>query len=278
MGGPGGTRDGLRPDQDRRLTPRETMDRVGPRSITPVSRTPLGGPRGHDVRDRGEACAGGGTYSRCMALSNSCGSSGAATRPVLARTDRMPVVHPIIVIPSGTTAADMPRNEPARLRAAPVNRTEPRLAGGVPVATKDLDAHHGPMQPPGAARRRGRMLVVRLLLLVACALVAGCGPGSAASPPTNPSPVVSFAGGPPSVTGTVTAGPVCPVEQYPPDPRCAARPVAGAVIVATDSSGQEVGRATSAADGSYLVDRGSRRARCSSRHCRSPDSPGCRHR
>ena len=55
------------------------------------------------------------------------------------------------------------------------------------------------------------------------------------------------------MTGTVTAGPVCPVEQSPPDPKCAARPVAGAVIVATDASGQEVGRATSAADGSYLV-------------------------
>jgi hypothetical protein len=97
------------------------------------------------------------------------------------------------------------------------------------------------------------MVVVRLLLLAACALVAGCGPGSAASPSTNPSPGVSFAGGPPSVTGTVTAGPVCPVEQSPPDPKCAARPVAGAIIVATDASGQEVGRATSAADGSYQL-------------------------
>ena len=55
------------------------------------------------------------------------------------------------------------------------------------------------------------------------------------------------------MTGTVTAGPVCPVEQSPPDPKCAARPVAGAVIVATDASGQEVGRATSAADGSYQL-------------------------
>jgi hypothetical protein len=53
------------------------------------------------------------------------------------------------------------------------------------------------------------------------------------------------------VTGTITAGPVCPVETVPPDPRCAPRPVAGAVIVATDGSGREVGRATSAADGSY---------------------------
>jgi hypothetical protein len=44
---------------------------------------------------------------------------------------------------------------------------------------------------------------------------------------------------------------VCPVEQSPPDPRCAPRPVAGAVIVATNAAGHEVGRTTSAADGSY---------------------------
>jgi hypothetical protein len=51
--------------------------------------------------------------------------------------------------------------------------------------------------------------------------------------------------------GTITAGPVCPVEQSPPDPQCAPRPVEGAVVVATNTSGEEVGRATSAADGSY---------------------------
>lgn len=97
------------------------------------------------------------------------------------------------------------------------------------------------------------MLLVRLLVLAACALVAGCAPGSGTSAPSDASPVVSPGGGPPSVTGTVTAGPVCPVEQSPPDPKCAARPVAGAVIVATDANGQEVGRATSAADGSYQL-------------------------
>jgi hypothetical protein len=53
--------------------------------------------------------------------------------------------------------------------------------------------------------------------------------------------------------GTITAGPVCPVEQSPPDPQCAPRPVEGAVIVATDAGGDEVGRATSDADGSYLL-------------------------
>jgi len=86
------------------------------------------------------------------------------------------------------------------------------------------------------------MNAVRLLPLVAFALVIACGP-----------PVVSPAGGPPSVMGTISAGPVCAVETSPPDPQCAPRPVAGAVIVATDASGQEVGRATSAPDGSYQL-------------------------
>jgi hypothetical protein len=94
---------------------------------------------------------------------------------------------------------------------------------------------------------------VWLLPLLVCAAVVACGPASGASGLPSPSPVVSAAGGPPSVTGTITAGPVCPVESSSPDPRCAPRPVAGAVIVATDASGQEVGRATSAADGSYQM-------------------------
>jgi hypothetical protein len=58
----------------------------------------------------------------------------------------------------------------------------------------------------------------------------------------------------------VTAGPVCPVEQNPPDPACAPRPVEGAVIVATDDAGAEVCRATSGRDGAYelvLVETGS---------------------
>jgi hypothetical protein len=95
--------------------------------------------------------------------------------------------------------------------------------------------------------------MARVLPLLALVLVAACGSTSGGSQPLDPSPVVSPAGGPPSVTGTVTAGPVCPVEQNPPDPGCAPRPVEGAVIVATNASGQEVGRTTSAADGSYRL-------------------------
>jgi hypothetical protein len=94
---------------------------------------------------------------------------------------------------------------------------------------------------------------VRRLTLVACALVVACGPASGASGLPAPSPITSPGGGSPSVTGTITAGPVSPVESSPPNPQCAPRPVAGAVIVATNASGQEVGRATSAADGSYQL-------------------------
>jgi len=56
------------------------------------------------------------------------------------------------------------------------------------------------------------------------------------------------------VRGTVSAGPTCPVEREPPDPACAERPVAGAVLVFTDAAGLEVARVTSAADGTFTVE------------------------
>ncbi|MFP5343923.1 MAG: hypothetical protein ACLGIJ_13545 [Candidatus Limnocylindria bacterium] len=40
------------------------------------------------------------------------------------------------------------------------------------------------------------------------------------------------------------AGPVCPVEQDPPDPACAPRPLSGAVIVVRDVAGDELQRVT----------------------------------
>jgi len=101
------------------------------------------------------------------------------------------------------------------------------------------------------------MKIVRWLPLVAAALVVACSPPSATPSPSGPMPTSSpterptQAGGPPRVLGTVTAGPVCPVAKWPPDPQCAPRPVAGAVIVATNAAGAEVGRTTTAADGSY---------------------------
>ena len=53
--------------------------------------------------------------------------------------------------------------------------------------------------------------------------------------------------------GTVTSGPVCPVLSDPPDPACADRPVAGAVIVVSVRDGFEVMRITTGADGAYDV-------------------------
>jgi hypothetical protein len=43
------------------------------------------------------------------------------------------------------------------------------------------------------------------------------------------------------------------VERVPPDPDCAARPVAGATIVIRDASGAEVARVTTAADGAFFA-------------------------
>ena len=60
--------------------------------------------------------------------------------------------------------------------------------------------------------------------------------------------------GPSGVAGFVLAGPVCPVERVPPDPACAPRAVAGAVLVVRDAAGGEVARTTSSQDGSYRID------------------------
>ncbi|MDQ3879784.1 MAG: carboxypeptidase-like regulatory domain-containing protein [Chloroflexota bacterium] len=49
------------------------------------------------------------------------------------------------------------------------------------------------------------------------------------------------------------AGPTCPVERAAPATECADRPVAGAVIVLEDASGNEVARTTSGADGTYAL-------------------------
>jgi hypothetical protein len=55
------------------------------------------------------------------------------------------------------------------------------------------------------------------------------------------------------IRGLALAGPVCPVESVPPDPGCAPRQVAGAVILVRDASGSEVARATTEADGGFFV-------------------------
>jgi len=88
------------------------------------------------------------------------------------------------------------------------------------------------------------MRLLAAALLTTLLVVAGCsraaGPGSLIDPST------------PTVTGTVRAGPVCPVER-PGDSGCAPRPVAGATIVIELTSGGEAARVTSAIDGTFSV-------------------------
>jgi hypothetical protein len=93
---------------------------------------------------------------------------------------------------------------------------------------------------PRVARAAG--LGVLLSLAMACAA-----PGSSGG--TTP----AIPGPPSSISGTVTAGPVCPVEHNPPASGCAPRAVAGATIVVSDSSGTRIASATTGPDGSYLV-------------------------
>ena len=56
------------------------------------------------------------------------------------------------------------------------------------------------------------------------------------------------------VRGVVTAGPTCPVVTDPPDPDCADRTVAGAVLVVNSAAGVEVERATAEADGTFSIE------------------------
>lgn len=60
----------------------------------------------------------------------------------------------------------------------------------------------------------------------------------------------------PGIGGIVTSGPTCPVVTDPPDPDCADRPVAGAVLVIQDPAGAEVARVSSGADGRFWVELG----------------------
>jgi len=72
-----------------------------------------------------------------------------------------------------------------------------------------------------------RTSIAAVALVMLAALVASCGRET----PTD----AAF-----RVTGHAHAGPVCPVQQDPPDPACADKPVAGATLVIVDETGEEV--------------------------------------
>jgi hypothetical protein len=56
------------------------------------------------------------------------------------------------------------------------------------------------------------------------------------------------------VAGLVTSGPTCPVQQDPPDPTCADRPVPGATMLIRDSRDDVYSEVTTDADGRFRVE------------------------
>ena len=88
----------------------------------------------------------------------------------------------------------------------------------------------------------GVLMTLALVLVVAGA----CNPGGGPSPTATVTPLPTT-----GVRGVVLAGPTCPVEQAGQSP--CVRAVSGATILALDSSGHEVGRVMSNADGTYFL-------------------------
>jgi Carboxypeptidase regulatory-like domain len=82
-----------------------------------------------------------------------------------------------------------------------------------------------------------------ILFLGLLMALAACGGGALSAP---------AASGGTGIGGVAVAGPTCPVER-PGDSACEPRPVEGAVIVVTDAAREEVGQATTDADGRFFV-------------------------
>ena len=96
-----------------------------------------------------------------------------------------------------------------------------------------------------AARIRGVGVLMTLAALV-LVVASACNPGGGPSPTATVTPLPTT-----GVRGVVLAGPTCPVEQAGQSP--CVRAVSGATILALDSSGREVGRVMSNADGAYFL-------------------------
>lgn len=93
---------------------------------------------------------------------------------------------------------------------------------------------------------RGVGLTVQRWLLIPVLVLAACSPGASAS-------VAEREG---TIEVEVVAGPVCPVEQDPPDPGCEPREVAGARVLVQPGDGRDivVAEATADAAGHAVID------------------------
>ena len=86
---------------------------------------------------------------------------------------------------------------------------------------------------------RGSWSFIAALILTLAACSAGA-PAPVAAPGTG-------------LAITAVAGPVCPVEKMPPDPKCAPRPVAGAKVIVQDAQGRSVATVELDAGGSAVA-------------------------
>ena len=85
-----------------------------------------------------------------------------------------------------------------------------------------------------------KQIVLSLGLLIVLAACAGA---------ASPAPAASGGTG---IGGVALAGPTCPVER-PGDSACMPRVVEGAVVVVTDRAGEQVGQATTDAEGRFFI-------------------------
>ena len=92
-------------------------------------------------------------------------------------------------------------------------------------------------------KRAGLMLV-----LIVAVTVAGLAPAASAGGHRHHRNHVTS-----GVRGTVTAGPVCPVEMNPPDPACADRPVPAKLFLSRGGSTGVVARGSAGSDGTFEI-------------------------
>lgn len=88
-------------------------------------------------------------------------------------------------------------------------------------------------------------LVPGMLLVL---LLAGCGAESGTATTSQTSTPQGFV-----VSGYAHAGPTCPVVSDPPDPACADRPVADAILLVEDVDGFVVSTISTGDDGTFHV-------------------------
>lgn len=82
---------------------------------------------------------------------------------------------------------------------------------------------------------------------------AACPGEPSPTPAPKPSPVPPVTSTRGTLAGTVTMGPSCPVQRFPPDPSCEDKPYVATVQVKTADGKKQVAEFTSGKDGKFTV-------------------------